>query len=123
VHGTDRQQLAELSKGQLRKKLLELEAALQGRFTRHHALIVGEILTKLDYLDGLIERLSVEVGQAIAPFAQQVQLLDTIPGVDRPDRGPRAARIFTPDPAEVFGLTARWPRRAASTAAPRRAPG
>src|SRR6266699_1500900 len=41
---TDGQQLAKLAKGQLRKKLPELEAALQGRFSRHHALIVGEIL-------------------------------------------------------------------------------
>lgn len=80
---TDGQQLAELAKGQLRKKLPELEAALQGRFTRHHALIVSEILAKLDYLDELIDRLSDEVGDAIAPFAQQVQLLDTIPGVDQ----------------------------------------
>jgi transposase len=80
---TDERQLAELAKGRMRKKLPELRAALQGRFSRHHALIVGEILAKLDYLDELIERLSEEVGQAIAPFAQQVQLLDTIPGVDR----------------------------------------
>ncbi len=80
---TDGQQLADLAKGRLRKKLPELEAALQGRFSRHHALIVGEILAKLDYQDELIERLSEEVDRAIAPFAQQVQLLDTIPGVDR----------------------------------------
>jgi len=44
---------------------------------------VSEILAKLDYLDELIDRLSDEVGDAIAPFAQQVQLLDTIPGVDQ----------------------------------------
>jgi len=80
---TDGQRLAELAVGQLRKKLPELEAALHGRFSRHHALIVSEILAKLDYLDELIDRLSVEVGDAIAPFAQQVQLLDTIPGVDK----------------------------------------
>jgi transposase len=80
---TDGQRLAELAKGQLRKKLPALEAALQGRFSRHHALIVSEILAKLDYLDELIDRLSDEVGDAIAPFAQQVQLLDTIPGVDQ----------------------------------------
>jgi transposase len=80
---TDGRQLAELAKGQLRRKLPELEAALRGRFSRHHALIVSEILAKVDYLDELIDRLSVEVGEAIAPFAEQVQLLDTIPGVDR----------------------------------------
>jgi transposase len=80
---TDGQRLAELAKGQLRKKLPALEASLQGRFSRHHALIVSEILAKLDYMDELIDRLSDEVGDAIAPFAPQVQLLDTIPGVDQ----------------------------------------
>ncbi len=80
---TNEQQLADLAVGQLRKKLPELEAALTGRFNRHHALIVGEILAKLDYLDQTIERLSKEVAEVIAPFDPQVQLLDTIPGVDR----------------------------------------
>jgi transposase len=80
---TDGQQLAELAVGQLRKKLPELEAALTGRFSRHHALIVGEMMAKLDYLDQTIERLSREVADLIDPFVPQVQLLDTIPGVDR----------------------------------------
>jgi transposase len=75
--------LADLAKGRLRRKLPELEEALQGRFSRHHALVVGEILAKLDYLEELIDRLSEEVDRAILLFAQQVELLDTIPGVDR----------------------------------------
>lgn len=78
----DPEKLGKLAKGRMRRKLPELEAALQGRFSRHHALLVGEILAKLDYLDELIDRLSDEVERAITPFAQQVQLLDTIPGVD-----------------------------------------
>jgi transposase len=80
---TDGQLLAELAVGQLRKKLPQLEAALTGRFSRHHALIVGEMMAKLDYLDQTINRLSKEVADVIAPFSLQVQLLDTIPGVDR----------------------------------------
>src|SRR5215470_8884711 len=78
---TDPEKLANLAKGRMRNKLPELEEALQGRFSRHHALLVGEILAKLDYLEELIERLSEEVDRAILPFAQQVELLDTIPGV------------------------------------------
>lgn len=80
---TDPQALSELARGRMRSKLAQLEEALQGRFNRHHALIVGEILAKLDYMDELIDRLSDEVDKAIAPYALEVQLLDTIPGVDR----------------------------------------
>jgi transposase len=75
--------LAELSRGSLRKKLPALKEALSGRFGPHHALLVGEILAKLDYLEEAIERLSEEVARVIAPFEPQIELLDTIPGVNR----------------------------------------
>lgn len=75
--------LAELAKGSLRRKIPALREALAGRFRNHHALLVGEILAKLDYLDEAIGRLSDEIERVIAPFAAQRELLRTIPGVDR----------------------------------------
>jgi transposase len=75
--------LAELAKGTLRRKLPALREALTGHFRAHHALLVGEILAKLDYLEEAIGRLSDEIERVIAPFAPQVELLRTIPGVDR----------------------------------------
>ena len=84
VAGTrDPEVLAELARGKLRNKLSELKYALTGRFSSHHTLLVGEILAKLDYQEEAIGRLSVEVDRLIAPFAAEVALLDTIPGVDR----------------------------------------
>ncbi|HEX2298104.1 MAG TPA: IS110 family transposase, partial [Pseudonocardiaceae bacterium] len=66
VRGTaDSQVLAELAQGRLRKKIPALREALNGRFTAHHALIVSEILGKLDYLDEMIDRLSVEIERLI----------------------------------------------------------
>jgi len=79
---TDPHALAELAKGTLRKKIPQLREALTGRFGPHHALLVGEILAKLDYLDEAIGRLSAEIERVIAPFAPQVDLLDSIPGID-----------------------------------------
>lgn len=75
--------LAQLAKGTLRRKIPALREALVGRFRDHHALLVGEIIAKLDYLDEAIERLSDEIERVIAPFAPQVELLRGIPGVDR----------------------------------------
>jgi transposase len=75
--------LAALAKGTLRRKLPALREALTGRFRAHHALLVGEILAKLDYLDEAIERLSDEIERVLDPFAAQAALLATIPGVDR----------------------------------------
>jgi len=79
----DPEVLAELARGKLRKKIPLLRQALEGRFTSHHRLIVEKILTKLDFLDETIEELSDEIDRVIAPFGAEVELLDTIPGVDR----------------------------------------
>ena len=75
--------LAELARGTLRKKLPALREALRGRFGPHHALLVGTILTKLDFLDEALAQLSGEIEQVLAPFAAAAALLRTIPGVDR----------------------------------------
>jgi transposase len=84
VRGThDPDVLAELAKGRLRRKLPALRQALEGRFTGHHALIVSQILAHVDFLDESIETLSGRVDEVIAPFAHKVELLDTIPGVDK----------------------------------------
>lgn len=83
VQGTrDPQVMAELAKGRLRAKIPALQEALRGRFSGHHALIVSEILAKLDYLDEAIGRLSVEIDKVIAPFAHQRELIATTPGID-----------------------------------------
>lgn len=74
--------LAELAKGRLRRKLPELEAALAGRFTAHHAVLVRLALEHLEQLEATIAALDAEVDAAIAPFAHARALLDTIPGID-----------------------------------------
>jgi transposase len=80
---TDPEVLADLARGKLRKKLALLREALNGRFRPHHQFMLGQILAHLDYLDEAIEQLTQEVEQYIRPFFPEVQLLDTIPGVDK----------------------------------------
>jgi transposase len=102
VEGTrDPAVLADLAKGQLRKKLPQLREALEGRFREHHALIVGELLAHIEYLEDAIERLSREVERRLGPFAAEIELLDTIPGVDR-----RAAEVIL---AEIGPDMTRFP--------------
>jgi len=82
VGTTDPEVLAELARGRLRKKLPQLQAALKGRFGPNHALVVGEILAHIDYIDESIGRLQVGIDELIAPFAEARDRLCTIPGVD-----------------------------------------
>lgn len=84
IEGTrDPKVLSELAKGTLRKKIPALQQALTGRFGSHHALLVGTILTKIEILEEIIQRLSDQIEEVIAPFALAVEMLRTIPGVNR----------------------------------------
>lgn len=84
VRGTkDPAVLADLAKGQLRKKIPELQKALAGRFREHHAFLVSQILAHVDYLDESIEVLSKRTEEAMRPFTEAAGHLDTIPGVNQ----------------------------------------
>jgi transposase len=80
---TDPNVLAELARGRLRTKLPALRQALAGRFRPHHAFLVTQLLTHLDHLDELIATVSEQVDHVIAPFAEELARLDTIPGVNK----------------------------------------
>jgi transposase len=85
----DPEVLAELARGRLRTKLPQLRQALRGRFSDHHALLVGLSLAHLEHLEGAIAALDTEVDQVISPFARARDQLDTITGV-----GKRAAECI-----------------------------
>ena len=80
---TDPEILADLAKGRLRTKIPALKEALNGRFDHLHAVWIGSILAHLDFLDEQISGLTEAIGEQIAPFEPAVELLCTIPGVQR----------------------------------------
>jgi transposase len=80
---TDPEVLADLAKGKLRAKIPALREALEGRFDHLHAVWIGAILNHLDFLDAQISDLTEAIGEQIAPFETAVELLCTIPGVQR----------------------------------------
>ena len=80
---TDPTMLAELARGRLRGKLPALRAALAGRFRTHHAFVVGQLLTHLDYLDEAIGTVSTEIESRLVPFSGPLNRLDSIPGINR----------------------------------------
>jgi transposase len=84
VNGTrDPEVLAELARGRMRAKIPALKEALEGRFDHLHAVWIGAILDHIDFLDTQIAGLTDAIAEQIAPFEQAVELLCTIPGVQR----------------------------------------
>jgi transposase len=80
---TDPALLADLARGKLRKKLPALREALAGRFRPHHAFLVSQLLAHIDYLDEAITTVSEEVEGRLAPFAEHLTRLDTVPGINQ----------------------------------------
>jgi transposase len=94
----DPETMAQLAKGRLRNRIPELEKALTGVVREHHRFLLSSQLAHMDFLDEQIASMSREVEHRIqemekslcdtdgtTPLEAQeaVELLDTIPGVDK----------------------------------------
>jgi transposase len=75
--------LADLAKGRMRAKIPDLNKALTGRFGEHHAFLLRRMLDHIEAQEAEIAELDARIEELVSPFAAQVQLLATIPGVDR----------------------------------------
>jgi transposase len=98
---SDSHELAGLARGRLKAKHEQLVKALQGRFTAHHAFLLAEHLGHLDYLDESIERVTAEIEGRLAEQNTDVELLDSIPGIN-----PRTASLLL---AEIGPDMTRFP--------------
>ena len=74
--------LAALAKGRLRRKLSQLEVALTGQFTPHHARLIQGALELIDLLDRQIADLNQQMGDLVSPLTLQMEQLTSLPGVE-----------------------------------------
>ena len=79
----DPEVLAEMALTRMRPRIPELRRALLGRFDDHHALMITMHLSHIDHLSEGIDRLDARIAEVMAPFADEVRRLETIPGVGR----------------------------------------
>jgi len=76
------QEMAELAKGLLRKKIPELQLALEGKLEEHHRFLLELQLQRLEAAEKDLAALEQRIQQRLEPYAAQLALLDEIPGVD-----------------------------------------
>jgi transposase len=65
----------------MRAKIPDLTEALTGHFDDHHALLVGQMLARLNRVEQALTALDEHIDKAMVPWARQLELLQTIPGV------------------------------------------
>ena len=80
---TDPVRLAALAKGTLRNKTIELTRAFRGSFTKDDARLLAIELRVIHDLEHQLLRLETFIEQKTAPFVELIDLLDTIPGMNR----------------------------------------
>jgi transposase len=73
--------LAELARGKLRAKLPELHRALDGRVTPAQRVLLRQLLAHIAFLDESLASLHDAIEQDLLPYANAIELLQTIPGV------------------------------------------
>ena len=100
----DPKELAQLARARMRAKISALEEAFTGRFTGHHAFLLGKMLARVDQTDADIAELDAKIGELIAPHEPAVRRLDEIPGI-----GPVAAAAII---AEIGVDMGRFPTAA-----------
>ena len=77
--------LAQLARARARRKLAELEEALEGAefFTPEHAALLAAMLARIDRINTEITRLSEVIETLLAPHEEQLQQAESMPGWGR----------------------------------------
>jgi transposase len=77
--------LAQLARGRARRKISELEEALEGAefFTSEHAALLATMLGRIDRLSDEITRLTEVIERLLAPYEEQLRQAESMPGWGR----------------------------------------
>ena len=77
--------LAQLARAAARRKIAQLEEALEGAefFTPAHAALLAKVLARIDRLSADIEDLTEVIDQLLAPYEEQLAQAESMPGWGR----------------------------------------
>ncbi len=78
---SDAEALADLARGTLRRKLPQLQQALEGRIEAHHRVLLQQIFAHITFIEESIQQLQQEIDQRLSPFEEARELLLSIPGI------------------------------------------
>lgn len=77
------EKISSMVKGKLKNKVPKLTDSLNGRLRRHHRDMIRFSWDHLLYLEKAISEIENEIDQHLTPFRQEVDLLNTLPGVNK----------------------------------------
>lgn len=77
----DPEKLSNLARRTMKKKKDELELALRGYVNSHQRLMLKTILTHIDFLTEQIVLLDKEIAERVSEYQEDIERLDSIPGI------------------------------------------
>src|SRR5262249_51982751 len=81
--GRTPEQIADLARGALRKKLPELERAVTGSFSASTRFVLQYLLRRLRQIESDVAALDEQIDLLMKPYAKEMDLLLPIAGLDR----------------------------------------
>jgi transposase len=78
---TNPETIAQLAKKQLRKKMDLLQRSLKGLIGEHQRFMIKNQLNHIEYLENQIKELDNEIGDRLSSTQDDIERLDSIPGV------------------------------------------
>jgi transposase len=79
----DTEQLAQVARGRLRRRLPEFQLALEGRVSDHHRYLLRQLLDHKRFIEQQVAQVEAEIERQVEPPQEQVELLRTIPGIEK----------------------------------------
>lgn len=98
--------LANFARRSMKKKKEALILALRGYVNSHQRMMLKTILTHIDFLSEQIEKLDQEVSQRVSAYQEDIERLDSIPGIATRMAQQILSEIGT-DVEQQFGSAAR----------------
>ncbi|GED33931.1 IS110 family transposase [Brevibacillus centrosporus] len=77
----DPEKLASFARRTMKRKKNDLELALRGYVNPHQRLMIKTILAHVEFLNEQVEKLDREVAHRLTSFQEDVERLDSIPGI------------------------------------------
>jgi transposase len=76
-----KEEISQMAKGKLKKKVDLLEKALNGKLTDHHRFLLRMHLENIDHTAKQIKKIDEEIQRKMVPFQKESKLIQTIPGI------------------------------------------
>jgi transposase len=69
--------------GKVQKSREEIKEAITGNVSMHHRFMLGTIMENMAKIEATIAKLDVQIDKQTAEYGLEIELLDSIPGVDK----------------------------------------